>query len=331
MNYKLLLILAAVALIFAGCAKNELTEQPQPRVMRFTATVEEPADTRATLEETDAGAIRFKWETTDVVQMAFVQGDTKKTANAAVTSVSADGRTAQFSVKVPDEITGDFTLYAYRSSRYDDSSTDGVLLATDPTIAVLPEVPWEYLATFKHQSKLVSVWCKKDITYSGGVLPDVSLAFQHLGAMMTVKVKNSTGVEVMDIFSIRLKGTKYWVFNHAWIGTAQFNMATGSYVTGEELKNIALEIRTNMTRYGGIAAGETKNYYTWFVPAPYTEGNAIALEAENSSRNVIGTAGPSGSKNQIDFQPGKNYRVAVDIITSTDPEYKYALNFVPWE
>ncbi|MGP1477741.1 MAG: hypothetical protein ACTTJK_09840, partial [Phocaeicola sp.] len=66
-------------------------------------------------------------------------------------------------------------------------------------------------------------------------------------------------------------------------------------------------------------------------PAPYTEGNAIALEAENSSRNVIGTAGPSGSKNQIDFQPGKNYRVAVDIITSTDPEYKYALNFVPWE
>ena len=184
MNYKLLLILAAVSLIFTGCAKDELTEQPQPRIMRFTATVEEPADTRATLEETDAGAIRFKWETTDIIQMAFVQGDIKKTANAAVTSVSADGRTAYFSVEVPAEITGDFTLYAYRSSRFDGG---GELLAADPTIAVLPKSPWEYLATFAEQSKLVSVWCKKDIAYSGGVLPDVSLAFQHLGAMMTVR------------------------------------------------------------------------------------------------------------------------------------------------
>ena len=168
MNYKLLLILAAVSLIFAGCAKDELIEQPQPRVMRFTATVEEPADTRATLEETDAGAIRFKWETTDIIQMAFVQGDIKKTANATVTSVSADGRTAQFSVEVPDEITGDFTLYAYRSSRSDSYTEGSELLATDPIIAVLPETPENYTATFARQSKLVSVWCKEDIAYSGG-------------------------------------------------------------------------------------------------------------------------------------------------------------------
>ncbi|MCE2615586.1 hypothetical protein [Phocaeicola oris] len=327
MNYKLLLILAAVSLIFVGCAKDELTEQPQPRVMRFTATVEEPADTRATLEETDAGAIRFKWKTTDIIQMAFVQGTTKKNANAAVTSVSEDGRTAQFSVKVPDKITGDFILYAYRSSRYDSYTGGSELLATDPTIAVLPMMPSTYTATLYGQSMPISVWCKKDITYSGGVLPDVSLAFQHLGAMMTVKVKNSTGVEVNDIFRIRLKGTKYWVWNYAGNGMAQFNMAIGSYVTGEEMKNIALEISTNMTWYGGIAAGAEKTYYTWFVPGAYTEGNAIALEAIDSSWNDIGTTGPSGSKNQIDFQPGNNYRVAIEI-TGTSPNYK--LNFVPW-
>ena len=148
---------------------------------------------------------------------------------------------------------------------------------------------------------------------------------------MTVKVINSTGVEVCDIYDIRLKGTKYWVFNASGNAMAQFDMAAGSYVTGEEGANTSLYIHTNMSGDGGIAAGTEKNFYCWFVPCPYTEDHIITLAAMNQSYTMIGTAGSSGVKKQIDFQPGKNYRVAVEIITSTDPAYKYTLNFVPWE
>ena len=77
---KILFTLAAFAIIFASCTKDMVTPEPEARLMRVTATVQEPADTRATLEEVGTGelkSIRFKWETSDVIQMAFVQGNAK--------------------------------------------------------------------------------------------------------------------------------------------------------------------------------------------------------------------------------------------------------------
>ena len=90
--------------------------------------------------------------------------------------------------------------------------------------------------------------------------------------------------------------------------------------------NSVLIIHTEMG-YNSIAAGKTKTFYMWFVPGLYTEGHVITLKALNYSATV-GSAGSFGSKKQKDFQPGKNYRVAIDI-TGTSPNYK--LNFVPWE
>lgn len=296
-----LFILAVLALVAASCAKNELIEQPQPRMLRVTATVEEPAQTRAELEHLSSGAIRFKWQTTDVIQMAFVQGAVKKTANAAITSVSADGRTAQFEVEVPAEITGDFTLYAYRSSN--DINGGGILSPDNPVVAILPKMSWTLSKTLYGQRFAVSLWCKQDVAYGGGGMPAVSLAFRHLGAMMTVKIKNLKSEDITNI-NLHIRGTNDWVFNHRAIGGAEFDMQAESYI--ERWGNTGMPITND-----GIKVGEN-TFYTWFVPGDYHESHPITLKAwPSGGASEIKVS--SNSKNQINFQPGKNYTVYITI------------------
>ena len=166
--------LAALALVAASCTQNEPVEQPQPRILRVSATVEEPAAPRATIEELPGGAIRYRWETGDIIQLAFVQGTVKKLADATVTGVSPDGRTAQFTATVPGEITAaDFTLYAYRSSKKESiSSGNNLELQNDgKVIAVLPGSPWNYSGNAEEQRHLVSLWGKQAVAYSGGAMP----------------------------------------------------------------------------------------------------------------------------------------------------------------
>lgn len=342
MNYKLLITFATLALIIASCAKNEIIE-PQPRVMHITATVEEPASTRATLQELETGAIRFKWVSGDIIQMAFVQGDVKKTANAEVTTVIDDGRTAQFTVTVPTEITaGDFTLYAYRSSRYSNHTEGGSqLLSTDPVIAVLPERTWEYvglLSNAQGQPPIVSLWDKKTVTYSGGgAMPDVALTFKHLGAMMTVKIKNTTGAEIEDIASLQFISTSgtHWLRNHSGNGMAHFNMEEGNYVAGQELTNYIFKLNTNPGYGYYIQPGETTSFSQWFAPGAYTEANPIKVDAYNSAPKVIGTTG-TGTKNALNFQPGNNYVLylkigAPDATTPEGHTYKLQYSNAAWD
>lgn len=312
---KISIFLAALGLIAASCNKTEIAES-QTRIMHLTASVEEPAPTRATLEHLESGAIRFKWETSDVIQMAFVQGSTKKTADAAVTSVSADGRTAQFAVEVPEGITGNFTLYAYRSSKNSDG---GILSAADPTVAILPTAPWEKAAKLPSQSSLISLWCKQEVTYGGGAMPSVSLAFKHLGAMMTVKIKNTKSGEIKDIKKLYIDGDRNWVFNAAGSGGATYNMQTGSYT--ESLPNYIL----NLSYISPIKAGEN-TFYVWFIPGDYTASNPLKLVAKDNNYTTIGTS--SNTKKQIKFQPGINYKVYATLGDGDgSPGNKYTFKF----
>ena len=316
---KILFTLAAFAIIFASCTKDMVTPEPEARLMRVTATVQEPADTRATLEEVGTGelkSIRFKWETSDVIQMAFVQGAVKKTANATITSVSEDGRTATFTVFVPEGITGDFTLYAYRSSRFPSYTEGSELLASNPTIAVLPKSPNNYNNQFGEQSHLVSLWDKKDVAYTGGDMPAVSLSFKHLGAMMTLKIKNIGSAATTGMYELGFKSTTntHWVRNSSGNAMAQFDMASGNYVTGQERLNDILSLKT-----GNFNAGEEKTRYVWFVPGAYTPGNPLQLIARNATFSIIGSSG-SNTKDAGNFVPGKNYVVYVTI-AGTSPNY----------
>lgn len=318
--------LAALALVAASCTQNEPVEQPQPRILRVSATVEEPAAPRATIEELPGGAIRYRWETGDIIQLAFVQGTVKKLADATVTGVSPDGRTAQFTATVPGEITAaDFTLYAYRSSKKESiSSGNNLELQNDgKVIAVLPGSPWNYSGNAEEQRHLVSLWGKQAVAYSGGAMPAVSLPLQHLGAMMTVKINNTTGAAIDDIKTLYFfnEDNRLWLINESNLGLAEFEVETGQYTKKEE--NFRFRVPLS-----NMPAGES-SHLRWFVPdttaftpTPYQ----IKVDAYNSNGEIIGTT--AAGKTAIDFRPGNNYIVYLKI-SNNDPSSseKYKLEY----
>ncbi|HHV86125.1 MAG TPA: hypothetical protein GXX42_10010, partial [Petrimonas sp.] len=119
---------AAIAFIIAGCTSNDIvdlsenvqTVEPDKPLLHITALFDEPAGTRASLEEygpTVIKTIGFRWEVNDEIQFCFEQGEIKVKGNTLVDSVSEDKKTAFFDVTVPGEIdpANPYTLYAYRS------------------------------------------------------------------------------------------------------------------------------------------------------------------------------------------------------------------------
>lgn len=236
---------AAIALITASC-NNETIEpgtvvkdKPKNQVLNITASFEEPAETRAYLEETGTTVIKaigFRWETTDEIQFCFEQGGTADKNTANVTAVSADGKTAQFTVTVPAgiDVGNPYTLYAYRSSRKSEITTGSVLDPITPTVAVLPAAQFNYQATLADQATVFSLWSKKVIDPA---MTTISLSFKHLGSMMTLNLKNVGSATISDLHSIVLQTnpSQNWIINRLnGNGGALFDMAAETYVGGSE-------------------------------------------------------------------------------------------------
>ena len=137
---KFYLTIAALALIAAGCSNQELTEAVQDgqdsnaRVITLQAAMPETADeasaTRATYEPDGASVsgIVMKWTADDKLQLCFKHGTAcyYKEAPIVPASISADGKTATFTLTVPTEIpaTDTFDFYAVyqRKHPYDPGS-----------------------------------------------------------------------------------------------------------------------------------------------------------------------------------------------------------------
>lgn len=342
---KILSTLAILAILFASCTQNEPIEQPKTRVLHVVATTSEPSDTRLTAEDNE-GTIRFSWEVNDVIHLAFVQGKTQKSADAAVTSVSADGKTAYFDVVVPQEITGNFTLYAYR----------GYELKGDYYVAAarLQPSPGDFAKTLDEQRKLVSAWAKQNVAYDPTATPTVKLPFKHIGAMMTLKIKNknTSGNVVFGGLLITSNTNTYWVANGNKQGRASFKMDTEKFDPASENYELTFGMSSSPN---GIAPGEIQTYYHWFVPyhkpandddadtasmsniKPYSGENTpeapnplVLKVVDNPEAWMPKVWGTSAPKDAIDFQPGKNYVVYVTV-EGTSPNYIVKYSNANWE
>lgn len=173
---------------------------------------------------------------------------------------------------------------------------------------------------------MVSLWGKQEVAYSGGEMPAVSLRFAHLGAMMTVKINNTTGAGIGDIKLLQFvsEDNRNWLINDKNAGLAEFDVETGLYTK----KAGSLGFHVSLSN---IPAGES-SLLRWFVPDTDTGTTPYKIKAEagNASNTVIGIA---AGKDAIDFRPGNNYIVYLKISNSTDPSYKYKLAYsnAAWE
>ncbi|MEA5043616.1 MAG: hypothetical protein VB075_03415 [Petrimonas sp.] len=330
---------AAIAFIIAGCTSNDIvdlsenvqTVEPDKPLLHITALFDEPAGTRASLEEygpTVIKTIGFRWEVNDEIQFCFEQGEIKVKGNTLVSSVSEDKKTAFFDVTVPGGIdpANPYTLYAYRSGRKSGISSGSVLDNTTPTIAILPTLQYEYKATLADQATVFSLWTKKIITPE---TTSISLSFQHLGSMMTLHLKNVGATEIDDLHSLALQSnpTQNWIINRLeGGGGAQFDMATGNYVDGNEKFSYTL---TFFLPSPTLASGSVGTYYLWFVPKTDISTFNLLLVSLESPGNII-TGVTNVSKNITkSLERGKNYILfaSIEKDEAATPPRKYKVNF----
>ncbi len=120
MKNKLSIIAALFALILVGCAKEAPQKDVEPKTVIVSVTMEE--DTRVSLTpNTDTPhGLELKWEITDKLLLCFeyqdALGDTYYVHNEAPIipgTISANGKTAHFTITIPTEIPAyaQFDLY----------------------------------------------------------------------------------------------------------------------------------------------------------------------------------------------------------------------------
>lgn len=326
-----LFFFAAIALFVASCNSNEVVETENISPLRFTVSMAEPVEPRATLVEvgeTQIKDLEYHWEIGDKIQLRFEQLGQYVVDIAEVSSVSNGGRTAEFTISFPSALQpGNFTVYAYRSEV-------GSLDATLPKVT-LPTHPQNYPTDLANQVKRVSAWAKVEATYAGGGLyPPIPLSFNHLGSMFTLKVKNvGTAAEgdVTDVVQFGLRTTEgaNWLRN-VGDGGAVFDLQTGNYEQAVDGTTIIMYSPSTATT---IPVGEINTYYAWFVPGQYNPGSTVGISPMSGPANGDITGVAVTPKSVIDFQKGKNYTFFVHIkrvpyTTGTPPAtYPYTVEF----
>jgi hypothetical protein len=327
MNMKFrLFLLAAVALVLAGCSSetieygnDQLPDLPKGKVLQVTASFDEPVGTRGSLEEygtTIVKTIGFRWDTTDIIQYSFEQDGTKYSNIANVDSVGVEGKTAFFTVEIPVGIDTEspYTLYGFRSGRWPFKTVGSVLDAGDPTIAILPTDQYDYKSTLADQAIVFSLWGKKVIEPD---MENISIPFQHFGSMMTLHLKNVGTTPVTDLHSVALQTnpSTNWILNRqSGEGLATFNMATGNYVTLSESTTLTFFPTDSI-----IEPDEVQTYYAWFIPkTDYLVGNLRIATIKSPGATMSDATGISEGKviNRT-MQTGKNYILFSSISVDT--------------
>ena len=300
---KVKLTFAALALIAAGCSNQELTEAVQDnqdsnaRVMTLQATMPETTDeapaTRATYEADGASVsgVVMKWAAGDKLRLCFKKGDSyyHKDAEIDATSISSDGKTATFTWEMPTEIgdgdTFDFyAVYQKRNPRNPSKSkfedgTPNYEFATAEYMNITLNQTGTYGDGIINPALLCSA---KNTTKTE--LGTLKLNFQHMGWIMALHLKNSTGAEVDLPKGMRFRYPSESASSFIWNGSSiviyslKMDVTTGTVTCTSpywESKQCVYfninESKANPLYNQKLAAGASIVFYRWVFSTPQIE------------------------------------------------------------
>ena len=296
---KVKMTFAALALIAASCSNQELTEAVQDgqdsnaRVITLQASMPETADetpaTRATYEPDGASVsgVVMKWTDTDKLKLCFKHGTAyyHKDATIVPGSISADGKTAAFTIEMPAEIgDGDaFDFYAvYQKRPYNMNETFGGVFEAGTANYRL--VSQDYVSVTLDQTgrdgdgiiNPMLLFSAQNTTKAG--LGTLTLDLAHTGWIMALHLKNSTGAE-MDLpkfiqFQYLTESPSSFIWNGLYLSSATVKMdVTTRTITSDDSEwvrkaCVSFSVNEIDTRplYGQkLAAGAELVLYRWVV------------------------------------------------------------------
>lgn len=310
-------------MLLGACSNEELLADRNPneeRTISLTAAISSEPTTRIALMQQENNTIALTWETDDEIELLFKQGTIEIKQTVTLTSISNDGKRAQFDIVIPNEINeGAFDLYGVYGG--------GGLSDTNPTLATLPQylglasslnTPWYNNPSFSFSS----VQDRKDVMLyfaSKGVQttnPKASVAFKHLGSLFSVTVMNTGATNLNNLDFTALHGVDEngnwdssgnWAYNGDF-GEKNFDLVNeifldvesgGSYITFETESNT-------------LASGESITFWGWYPPLPNVNWPRLSLELVDTDGEVMfETVNPHPARNQP-LSAGKAYYFYAD-------------------
>lgn len=260
---SLFLFLFAVLLLLSGCSNPEIVEepkpeQPEPRTLLLKVLMPDEGGTKSTtrlaLSETEEGSISVKWKAGDKINLCFVSGDgtTIKTVNdVEATNISSDGKSADFSLAIPEGISGTFNLYGVYGASFSPADSKTVIFsapAGSTAGTTLPDI--EPVSVMRFAAEAITGTSTLQVN------------FDHIGSIFSVWIYNDTASPVVvGKITLSSTGKGYnWLRNSS--GQATFDIADNSFINA----NAGTELVYSPPEGTTIAAGESLKLYRWVVP-----------------------------------------------------------------
>lgn len=245
-------LLMGLLLILLGCSEDVLQtdkpiEQESVTKIRISATVEENESSTRLAMAQDGLDMKFTWEEGDMIKLIFFDGANYAQSTTSVSSVSDDGKRAQFDVEIPPSIVSEtFDLYGiFGSASF--SSTQG-----EDSFVNLPAAPWAAALPFLQDEQLVML--RFEASGINIANPVISVTFRHVGSLFKIFLENNSttplnGVSSVDIFT-DTPGAVLYAHQNNGVNTVKYDVVNGVFINGTT-------IFTNQLHF--LAAAESDN------------------------------------------------------------------------
>ena len=287
-----------------ACSNEELlpkTELEKNGTISLTASMPEEQATRVALNQESNKFISLTWEEDDQLDLAFVQDELKIKSKATVRSISEDGKKAEFDIIIPDKISTSrpFTLYGV----YGGGSTGG-LSDMNPTDIVLPSNPG-------NATTLKSLESRNDVMlyFEGAKIdlknPEISVTFQHLGAIFNITLINRGSTIFKNIAHAHLVGVDNdgkWAYNSG-VGAKIYDLESREFKDTSSADNYI----SFKAAKSSLSVADTITFWGWYPPLPDTKWPELKLQLKNGSNVTLATTKNSKLARKTETSTGRVY------------------------
>lgn len=344
---KTLFTLALLAMIMVSCTQDNLEiETDANRTITVSATMPKTDDdipktddvyaqTRVSLTpdaETGNYGLDLKWETGDKLMLCFEYKSTYYHEDAPIvaSSISSSGKTAQFTITIPNEIPANATFNLYGVYQKEDtwSDTNGGYFKEGTKLYVL-EKREQQGVTFDKIGSTQSGIARPMLYFSQADIVNSSkpafapFNLQHSGWMMALHFKNSTEEEIDLPLYINLNkaiGSNEWVWNgQPGFNTIYFDIATQAFSYDETTQEKDETLKFSINEHKDLplsgqklAAGKSIVFYRWVASqseVPQLRGEAYIGGNKHTSTNIPAKTVTNGKMYHVYTEwDGTNYK-----------------------
>lgn len=273
-------MLYAILFIVVGCSPESIVDEKETdnkfTVVSFTTRMpDEGPQTRMSLERENLD-IKLIWEEGDGLEVCLVYDGEVEKQDVVVTNISPDGKTADFSVEVPEGVET-FNLYGVYGGSLNPANLNEAFLPSSASSGSLDGL--------KTNKTVMLTFAKTGIETTA---PDLSVDLKHVGSLFCIQLRNAGTTPWNNIKKVQLSAaTPIGVYDNA----AVLDLATGTVsgnISGSEL-TFELSEATN------LASGGEQEFWGWFVPVADQNWPEINLKVLNASDTELAVSTNSKS------------------------------------